>query len=137
MIYKLFTDGGARGNPGPAGIGAILFARNEKLIWFESKYIGKSTNNQAEYKAILMGIECFVDNETIDTDTKLICYLDSELIVKQMNGQYKIKDAKLKRIHEQIQDLIHELDIEFVHIYREKNKFADKLVNISLDARDE
>lgn len=133
MNYKLFTDGGARGNPGPAGIGAVLFDENDKLIWLEGKYVGKVTNNVAEYMAILEGLKYF--KKFYETENcALVCYLDSELIVKQLNGEYKVKNEGLKPYFSKIQDLILRLDVTFEHVYREKNKFADKLVNISLDA---
>ncbi|MBD3280409.1 reverse transcriptase-like protein [Candidatus Dojkabacteria bacterium] len=131
--YNLFTDGGARGNPGPAGIGAILFDENDKLVWFDSEYIGESTNNEAEYKAILEGLTYFKKFFGSKKIT-LKCYLDSELIVKQLNGEYKVKNENLKMSYNEIQSLINDLDLTFEHVYREKNKFADKLVNISLDA---
>lgn len=132
MTLKLFTDGGARGNPGPAGIGAILF-EDDKLIWFESEYIGKATNNYAEYKAILLGLQKTLK---IYPDAEIICHLDSELVVKQLNGEYKVKNKPLKILNDKIQDLIVGKTIIFKHVYREDNKFADKLVNISLDARE-
>ena len=139
MNYKLFTDGGARGNPGPAA-GAILFDEDDHLIWFDSRYLGKTTNNKAEYQAVLLGMKNFqkaIASGDNDTNTKLTCYLDSELIVKQFNGEYKIKDQSLKSIYENVKKYIAGFEVEFIHVYREKNKFADKLVNISLDAANE
>ena len=139
MTYKLFTDGGARGNPGPAAAGAILFDEQDHLIWFDSKYLGHTTNNKAEYQAILHGIKGFKKSidDLHDTNIKLTCYLDSELIVKQLNGEYKIKDSTLKTIYERVMEQVTGFEVEFIHIYREKNKFADKLVNICLDAANE
>lgn len=136
MKYKLFTDGGARGNPGPAGIGLILFNEDNGLLAFEGKYIGMATNNIAEYQAILLGIKIFKKYLLVhsDTDPVLECYLDSELIVKQMKGEYKVKDAGLKTIYSKVQENIQGMNVTFSHVRREKNKFADKLVNISLDA---
>ncbi|MBN1332062.1 ribonuclease HI family protein [Candidatus Dojkabacteria bacterium] len=133
MKYKLFTDGGARGNPGPAGIGAILFDDNDKLLWLESQYIGEATNNEAEYKAIILGLTYFKKFFGSKKIT-LNCYLDSELVVKQLNSEYKIKHPNLKMFYNEIQNLIKDMEVSFEHIYREKNSFADKLVNISLDA---
>lgn len=135
MTYKLYTDGGARGNPGPAAAGAILFDENDQLVWFESIYLGNTTNNYAEYEAILIGLKYFT--KTFNSSNKIICHLDSELIVKQLNGEYKVKNQDLKLKFDKVKSLIEEYNVEFVHVYRELNKFADKLVNISMDAANE
>jgi ribonuclease HI len=130
MNYKLYTDGGARGNPGPSGIGAILFDDQDKLIWFENKFINNATNNQAEYLALILGLKLCIKYQV----GKVNCYLDSELIVKQLNGEYKVKDAKMKKLKTKVDELISEFSqINFCHVTRDKNKFADKLVNLSLD----
>ncbi len=131
MSLKLFSDGGARGNPGPSGIGFILFDNNNNLLWFESKYIGEATNNIAEYMALFEGLKYVHKNHP---NEELICHLDSELVVKQLNGEYKIKNEGLKPLFSDIKKLVTS-KTKFVHIERAKNKFADKLVNISLDAK--
>lgn len=129
MTYKLFTDGGARGNPGPAGLGAIIF-EDESLFWFENKYMPNATNNQAEYLALLLGIKMAAKLKINEIE----CYLDSELVVKQMNREYKIKDAIIKKLKEKIDNELENFSkITFKHVVREKNKFADKLVNLALD----
>ncbi len=102
MKYKLFTDGGSRGNPGPAAIGIILFDEDNKLVWFDSKYIGNATNNIAEYKAILHGLNTYSKLVSETDEHELICHLDSELVVKQLNGEYKVKDANLKDIYTRV-----------------------------------
>ncbi len=135
MEYKLFTDGGARGNPGPAGIGALLFDSNDKLIWLEAKYINKSTNNIAEYKALLLGLNYIKD--ILNPQDNLVCYLDSELVVKQLNKEYKVKNDFLKILNNKVLEVIKGFNVKFVHVRREKNKFADKLVNICLDSANE
>lgn len=128
---NLYTDGGARGNPGPAAIGAVAFDAQD-VVFEISRCIGESTNNQAEYLALLEGLkECV--NQKI---TKVDCFLDSELIVKQMNGEYKVKDIKLKPLHNEVIDLSKKfISITYTHIPRAKNKQADALVNKALDAR--
>jgi ribonuclease HI len=127
----LYTDGGSRGNPGHAGCGCILFDETLNLISFDAEAFLELTNNQAEYKALILGIKLAIKNN-ID---ELVCYLDSELIVKQLNGEYKIKDEKIKAVKPLIDELCKNFkEIIFIHIPREKNKFADKLVNISIDA---
>ena len=129
MNYKLYTDGGARGNPGPAGIGGVLY-KDDKLLDSFSSFIGQGTNNQAEYLAILKGVELALKHN-IDT---LACYLDSELVVKQLKKEYKVKNEELAKIFIKIYNLTLKLKkITFFHIRREKNKKADALVNKALD----
>lgn len=131
MKYKLFTDGGARGNPGPAGIGYIIFSEKE-LVAFDGQYLGESTNNQAEYAALILGLKQAVKLDITD----LICFLDSELIVKQLNGIYKVENDKMKIEYAKVMKLVEKfIKIEFEHVVRANNKFADKLVNIALDAK--
>lgn len=126
---KLYTDGGARGNPGPAGIGGVLSDNGHKLAEF-SEYIGQATNNQAEYQALLKGIELALENGAKQLD----CYLDSELVVKQLNREYKVKDLDLQSLFTKIWNLTYNFDkITFNHVRREKNKEADKLVNQAID----
>ncbi len=129
MKFKLFTDGGARGNPGPSGIGGILY-KNDKILDSFSEYIGEGTNNQAEYTAILRGVELALKHN-IDI---LVCYLDSELVVKQLKREYKVKNKELGKIFIKIYNLTLKFKkITFHHIKREKNKEADALVNKALD----
>ncbi len=129
MNYKLYTDGGARGNPGPAGIGGVLY-KDDNLFDSFSSYIGRGTNNQSEYLAILKGIELALEHN-IDT---LDCFLDSELVVKQLNREYKVKNEELAKIFIKIYNLTLKFKkITFTHIRREYNKEADALVNRALD----
>jgi ribonuclease HI len=131
MKGKIFTDGGSRGNPGHAGTASLLFDENNILIDFYSKAYELMTNNQAEYNAFIDGLNIALKNGYTD----LVCFLDSELVVKQINGIYKIKDEKIKSLMPLIQDLLKQFkSILINHIPREKNKLADKLVNITLDA---
>lgn len=129
MTYKLFTDGGSRGNPGNSAIAWALFLDNE-LIDINSKFVGTATNNYAEYNALIEGLK----NAKKYTDT-LECYLDSELVVKQINGLYKVSSPDIKPLFSKINELKKDFkNITFTHVLREKNKVADKLVNIVLDA---
>ncbi len=126
----LFTDGGARGNPGPAGIGFVLTGIGSAPILYK-EYIGKGTNNQAEYKALLSGITRAKKEGVED----LMCYLDSELVVKQVRGEYRVKNEELKVILGEIKELLPAFkSITFQHVPRSKNAIADKLVNEALDA---
>ncbi len=130
-MHKLFTDGGARGNPGPAATGVFIFDEKDALITFEGEYLGKATNNEAEYKALILGLE----NANKFGIKEIDCYLDSELVVKQLNGEYKVKQEHLKILKEQVQDLVFLFEkIAIHHVPREENKHADKMVNIILDS---
>jgi ribonuclease HI len=125
----IFTDGGARGNPGPAGIGGVIMRGEETLEEF-SNYIGRATNNQAEYQALLAGL----DRARQHTDEDVECVLDSELLVKQMNGEYRIKSPELKKLAHQVKHLEESFkSVSYRHTYREDNERADALVNQALD----
>lgn len=125
----LHTDGGARGNPGPAGIGYVLKSGHTEFL--HSAYIGEATNNVAEYEALRQGLTHALDEGV----TKLACYLDSELVVKQLKGQYRVKNEGLKPLYEKVVALASRFaEISFTHVRREKNKDADKLVNQAIDA---
>ncbi len=123
------TDGGARGNPGPAGIGVVFSDSEEKVISTYHKYIGEATNNVAEYKALVWALE-LAKNYEFD---KIECRLDSELVVKQLNGEYKVKDQVLKELYSKVKELTFFKPVSFSHVRREKNKLADKLVNQAID----
>ncbi len=130
-----FTDGGSRGNPGPAACGAVIKNEIGEILLQSSKYIGKATNNQAEYRALILALEKLLElykKERKNID--LQCYLDSELVVKQLKKEYRMKNEGLKPLFYQVCDLILNFhSVKFIHIPREENKLADKLVNIELD----
>jgi len=128
---KLFSDGGSRGNPGPAAIGAVLIEDN-KVIGQVSKCIGNTTNNQAEYQALLVGLKLALEQGI----NHLSCYLDSELVVKQMRQEYKVKDKDLQKVFVKVwNESLKFQKITYQHIPREQNKEADKLVNLALDSK--
>ncbi|HUT22020.1 MAG TPA: ribonuclease HI family protein [Candidatus Bipolaricaulota bacterium] len=134
MKIVIFSDGGARGNPGPAAIGVIIENDTGKSIKKISRYIGETTNNQAEYQALLAGLAYAKDLKPEEVN----CYLDSELVVKQLNGEYKVKDKDLAAQFIKIWNLVHDFKkVVFHHVPREKNKKADALVNSALDRRAE
>ena len=132
MRLIIYTDGGARGNPGPAGIGAVFYDEAGEVKKEISEYLGKTTNNQAEYKAVLRSLE-----EAKKLGAKeLEFYIDSELVVKQLNGEYKVKNKDLQPLFVQIYNLTLEFKkVNFSHVRREKNKEADKLANRAMDSR--
>ncbi len=130
MKVKLFTDGGSRGNPGPSGIGGVIYTMEDELLAEVSEFIGHGTNNQAEYLALLRTLEKAEELGAIEVE----CYLDSQLVVRQMNREYKVKDAKLREIFIQIHNVVVRIGhVTFTHVYREFNTAADEQVNIAID----
>jgi ribonuclease HI len=129
MNGVLYTDGGARGNPGPAGIGYVLTVGERESIT-HAEYIGETTNNQAEYWALIKGVE----KAQAEGVRALLCYLDSELLVRQLSGAYQVKDSKLKPLFVKVQGLRRQFErVDFRHVLREKNKEADRLVNKAIN----
>jgi ribonuclease HI len=128
------TDGGSRGNPGPAAC-AFIIECGGKIIHKESKYLGKATNNIAEYKGVLLALQWIKLHERFFLRGVITFFLDSELIVKQLNGLYRVKDEKLRELFYQTTSLFKKgnLKIIFKNIPRSKNKIADFLVNEELD----
>jgi ribonuclease HI len=126
----IYTDGGARNNPGPAGIGAVLMDENRKIIFEISEYIGEATNNQAEYKAVIAALKKAKEAGVEFLDF----YLDSELVVKQLNREYRVKDKDLAPLFLQVHNLSMSFKkITFKHVGRELNEEADRLVNLAID----
>jgi ribonuclease HI len=126
----IYTDGGSRGNPGPAGIGAVL--KNEKggLVAEISEYIGETTNNQAEYRAVIAAIEKAKKLGAVELEF----FLDSELVVCQLNREYKVRDKELAPLFMKIYNAAMGFKkVTFKHVRRELNTEADKLVNQALD----
>jgi len=131
MKYSLYTDGGSRGNPGPAAAGFVIKDGEGKTVVAEGIYLGTLTNNQAEYKALLLGLAKMAE---LAPGANLACYLDSELIVKQLKQEYRVKDEKLKPLFAAVRDYVFQFPgMSFTHIRREKNKEADAMVNQALD----
>jgi len=125
-----FTDGGARGNPGPAGIGAAIYNENKVIVAELSEYLGVATNNQAEYKALIAALEKCKSLGATEID----CYLDSELVVKQLKHEYKVKNKDLAPLFLTIHNLsLNFKKITYTHVPRERNKEADRLANEAMD----
>ena len=130
MRHHLYTDGGARGNPGPAGIGARLLTAEGILVDELSDVIGDATNNVAEYEALLAGLELALDRGV----RRLTVFMDSELVVRQLTGRYKVKNTDLKALHAEAARRLHGFrEVDVKHIPREQNADADRLVNEALD----
>ncbi len=129
MVVQIFTDGAARGNPGPAGIGVVI--RTDKEVLLEvADYIGKTTNNVAEYMALIRGLE-----EAIDMGERSVeVFADSELIVKQIKGEYKVKNEGLMPLFVNAKSLIRKFNhFSITHVPREENEHADLLSNKGID----
>lgn len=126
----VYTDGGARGNPGPAGVGVVAYSGGKKLFAL-SKFVGHATNNIAEYSALDLALDELSKNH-ISRNIKV--HLDSELLVKQISGEYKVRNDALKKMHDRVTAKIKNFkNIDLVHIKRDKNTLADKLVNYAID----
>ncbi len=126
----IFTDGAARGNPGPASIGITIKDEQGKLIASVSQCIGTTTNNQAEYMAIITALEKALSLGVRQVDL----YSDSELVVRQINGRYRVKNAALKPLYQRAKQLQASLEgFTITHIPRQQNAEADSLANRALD----
>ena len=131
MRAKLSTDGGARGNPGPAAYGYVLEAENGTVLAAHGETIGTATNNVAEYRALIAGLEKALEVGVDEVEV----VSDSELLVKQMRGEYKVKNEALRDLSLQAAGLARQLkSVSYTAVRREHNELADRLVNEALDA---
>ena len=129
MKYQLFCDGASRSNPGDASIGVSILL-DGKEVHTISKKIGIATNNEAEYQALIDGLNYCVDNSIKEIEV----FLDSNLVVEQVNKNFKVKAGNLKVLNSKVDELIQAFNfIEINHVYREENKRADQLANMALD----
>jgi ribonuclease HI len=128
--WLLTVDGAARGNPGDAGCGAAISDESGAVVKELSRYLGKATNNVAEYEALLMGLEALIAMGK----KRIRVQSDSELLIRQLNGQYRVRDPKLQILFERARSLLRHFDrCTIVHVRREANKLADKLANRGID----
>ena len=127
---KVNCDGGSRGNPGPSAYGVVIATNDGQIIEEFGAYLGEQTNNYAEYSAVVAALEKLRDLNIYEADF----YLDSELIVKQLNGLYKVKNPSMIELNSQVKELSKGLDLSFTHVYRKDNKQADAIVNEVLDS---
>ncbi len=126
----LNADGGSRGNPGPAGCGAVLSLPSGEVVASLNKFLGNTTNNVAEYQGLLLGLKAAREQGTASLEVRL----DSELIVRQLNGQYKVKSPHLKPLYQEARNLLLAFDrVNIVHVRRELNRAADSLANEAMD----
>jgi ribonuclease HI len=129
-VLNIFTDGGSRGNPGPAACSFIALLNN-KEIYKEGFFIGTTTNNVAEYYGLKKSLEWLLNYLKTDAVDKIEIYMDSELIVRQINGSYKVKNNNLIKIFLEIKSLLDKINFKYsiIHTKRVNNKNADLLVN--------
>jgi len=129
---RLFTDGAARGNPGPAGAGAVIISADGHIVAKVGKFLGDNTNNYAEYMGLILGLKRAKAMGIRELDV----YSDSELLVKQLSGEYQVKADNLKPLHEEARQLLQGFtDIAVSHIPREENQAADEMSNRAIDQR--
>lgn len=135
----IHTDGGARGNPGPAAIGITATTGNGEILFEISEFLGHETNNVAEYTAVIHALEHLREHDI--KPEKIVFILDSELIVRQIVGTYRVKEPRLQTLNQKVKEIIQELKttrglktIDFQNVLRNENKRADQLVNQALDS---
>jgi ribonuclease HI/probable phosphoglycerate mutase len=132
MHCRLYTDGASRGNPGEAGAGIVLFDRKGRELAVRSAYLGRCTNNIAEYRALILGLQtaCELNCGTLEI------FMDSQLIVRQVQGQYKVKNAGIKPLFAEARALLAKFDNwTITHVPRAENKRADELANRGIDEK--
>jgi len=129
--FLVYTDGASRGNPGKAAAGFLIFDLDKNLIHKEGDFLGIATNNEAEYQAVILALKTLQNLKAKKADF----FLDSMLVVKQLKGEFKIKEPRMGKFYLEIKNLINTLGLvaKFTHIRREQNKEADELVNEILD----
>jgi len=133
MMIKIYSDGASRGNPGISAIAFIIMAEDGKLLKKYSRYVGIRTNNQAEYEALISGLEA----ASKLTDQEVACYVDSELVVKHLNGEYRVRNPELKALWLRVQELNQKFRrITFTNVPRTDThiRHVDELANQALDS---
>lgn len=130
--WSLYIDGAARNNPGPAGVGIYLLENNVPVLK-QGVFLGDKTNNQAEYIALLLGL--WYTLKYINSTDKLVIKSDSQLLVRQITGEYKIKNKELEKLYYYAKNILNNLNYRIVHIVRADNKVADSLANFGIDKK--
>jgi ribonuclease HI len=128
--WLLMVDGAARGNPGDAGCGAAICDESGAVVKELSRYLDRTTNNVAEYEGLLIGLDALIQLGR----KKIRVQSDSQLLVRQLNGEYRVKDEKLKVLYQHALTLLRQFDsYRILHVYREMNRVADRLANRGID----
>ena len=126
----VYCDGGSRGNPGPSALGVVIKTTKGEVITEIGEFLGVQTNNYAEYMAVVRAMEYLKAKDIKSAQF----YLDSQLVVRQLNGEYKIKSDNIRHLNQKVNELRAHIDVSFEHVYRENNKEADAEVNKVLDS---
>jgi ribonuclease HI len=130
--FKLFCDGACRGNPGIGGAGAVITDAPGNVVWEGKEYLGHCTNNIAEYRALILGLKGALDQGY----KSLEVYLDSELLAKQINGSYRVKNENLIILMKEVRGLLNSFQsVQVKHVLRSHNSHADKLANLAIDEK--
>ncbi len=137
MEVNIYTDGGSRGNPGISGYGLVIYDDQKTLIYQESKFLGIKTNNEAEYSGIIAALEWVKKNQSAYQITQLNFFADSQLMIRQLQGVYKVKAPTLLPLFSRAQQLLLQINLpaKFTDVRREFNKLADELANQAMDRR--
>lgn len=137
MQINVYTDGGSRGNPGHSGYGLVVYDDNKKILFKESKYIGIKTNNEAEYAGLIGALNWINDNQNSLEISHINFHADSQLLVRQVQGLYKVKAVHLKPLFTTVQNLLNQINTpySFKDIRRESNELADELANQAMDQK--
>jgi len=137
MEINIYTDGGSRGNPGISGYGLVIYDHDQKILFQESKYLGIKTNNEAEYSGLINALNWVKDHQNTLSISKINFCSDSQLMIRQFQGLYKVKAPNLKPLFQQAQEIIDSISapIIFQDVRREFNQLADELANQAMDRR--
>jgi ribonuclease HI len=129
-VASLYTDGASRGNPGPAGVGVLLLDERGRPLLELNRFLGNATNNEAEYQGLIAGLEAAEKLEL----HRLRIFLDSELVVKQLHGEYRVRNLRLQPLFEEVASRLQRLNsYAIMHVPRERNQAADRLANEAVD----
>ena len=134
MVLNIYTDGGSRGNPGVSGYGLVIYESDQKILY---RFLGIKTNNEAEYSGIIAALEWVKKNKTNYNITQLNFFADSQLMIRQLQGLYKVKAPTLLPLYAQVQQLLTQINLptKYTDVRREFNKLADELANQAMNRR--
>jgi ribonuclease HI len=137
MFVNIYTDGGSRGNPGFSGFGVVVYDDKKNILYQESKFLGIKTNNEAEYMGLIAALTWLSQNHSALSIQSYAVFSDSQLMVRQVQGKYKVKAPHLRPLHQAVLSLITQIHLpyKFQDVLRESNELADKLANIAMDRR--
>lgn len=135
MQINVYTDGGSRGNPGPSGYGLVIYNDHQKILFKESKYLGVKTNNEAEYAGLIGALNWINDHK--NSISQINFFADSQLLVRQVQGLYKVKAEHLKPLFNTVKNFLTQINLpySFKDIRRESNELADELANEAMDRK--